>query len=756
MATNIGELSLVMTVDNGKFNASLRDTEGRIYKLNQAMQTSASAAASTGDDYRAKMGAALNSLKSDMGSVVGRLLSIGTGAVKGAILGTAGVIGALGTKGIMSANQLNSLQISMNGLTGSIEKGAEAMATAYKYAQKAPFQLPDVAQTTKGLIAMGVETKNVGKALESIGGVAITSGAAITDIGRIYGQVFATGKLQLEDMNQLTDNGVGIQKQLEKQLGKTGEEVRKMATDGKISFADFEKAMASLVDPKILDQLNNTLPRQIDRLKGSVRILSNAFVGVSVNAEKGFTMAQTSLAQITTTATKNLADLLRAPQLTAGFGRLGESLAKLATTLSKSINIKAIADASGTALNKVAALIDRINTAAQKGGAKGAFEQLKKEIQGVANALNLSGIGEKLASSVFGGLSKINLAQHAAMFTSKVFEFLGAIDWAGVAAQSVGLIITVLPQIIDGIIMGLLKVAVTRPLDMAAFILAIGFLPAKMLGALTGILARIPIVGPVLNFLLNGFKAATTAAFPAIGNAISWVMGGVVGRITSAGGNVFNAARTAFINMAPGLSSTIGTVVGAAGRLIGSLFGAFSHVGPRAWAVAAAIGNSIINAISGFNLFNSGAALINGFLNGIASAFNGVKNFVRDKLSSIRRLFPFSPAKEGPFSGRGYTTYSGRALMTDFGRGILEASVGVSGMANKAMGGIHTALNDAVAPGLNISGGSVALAPSGMFNQTDQSAGRGSGNVYNVYNNVNNEVDATIISEKIMDEGRRL
>src|SRR5690606_24804895 len=32
-----------------------------------------------------------------------------------------------------------------------------------------------------------------------------------------------------------------------------------------------------------------------------------------------------------------------------------------------------------------------------------------------------------------------------------------------------------------------------------------------------------------------------------------------------------------------------------------------------------------------------------------------------------------SPAKEGPFSGHGYTLYSGRALITDFGKGMLDS-----------------------------------------------------------------------------------
>ena len=58
--------------------------------------------------------------------------------------------------------------------------------------------------------------------------------------------------------------------------------------------------------------------------------------------------------------------------------------------------------------------------------------------------------------------------------------------------------------------------------------------------------------------------------------------------------------------------------------------------------------------------------LTSGIKRGISSAINAVKN----GLSQIRSFFPFSPAKRGPFSGSGYTTYSGRALMGDFAKSI--------------------------------------------------------------------------------------
>ena len=62
---------------------------------------------------------------------------------------------------------------------------------------------------------------------------------------------------------------------------------------------------------------------------------------------------------------------------------------------------------------------------------------------------------------------------------------------------------------------------------------------------------------------------------------------------------------------------------------------------------------------------------------------------VKGGLEKIRDLFPFSPAKEGPFSGHGYTTYSGRALMTSFGEGIGVAASSVVSSTKSALSDVQ-------------------------------------------------------------------
>lgn len=69
-------------------------------------------------------------------------------------------------------------------------------------------------------------------------------------------------------------------------------------------------------------------------------------------------------------------------------------------------------------------------------------------------------------------------------------------------------------------------------------------------------------------------------------------------------------------------------------------------------------------------LRSAGRSLIQGFINGIKSMVGSAKDAARSVVSGVRNLFPFSPAREGPLSGSGYTDHSGRALIRDFGKGL--------------------------------------------------------------------------------------
>lgn len=129
-------------------------------------------------------------------------------------------------------------------------------------------------------------------------------------------------------------------------------------------------------------------------------------------------------------------------------------------------------------------------------------------------------------------------------------------------------------------------------------------------------------------------------------------------------------------------------------ELPGKIVAAIADLGPKLWdgAVewtgqflggAKGVWNNVVEFVSGIPgaimralgdmgsfLLRSGEALVNGFLRGIQNSWNKLTSWVSDGMSKLRGLWPFSPAKWGPFSGRGYVTYSGEAIVRDFADSI--------------------------------------------------------------------------------------
>lgn len=628
-------------------------------KINEAGGSAAGSASgfNLGSTAAGGLQRALSSVGSAVVSFSQKIVGIAWGAFKTGIAAAAAAVVGLGAKGLNSASQLQSLQISMNGLTGSMEAGSKAMATAYQYAQKAPFQLPEVAQTTKSLIAMGVQVDQTGAMLETIGGIAITSGAQITDIGRIYGQVFATGKLQLEDMNQLTDNGVGIQKALEKQFGVTSETVRQMATDGKISFEDFNKAMSGMVDPAILEQLNNTLPRQIDRLKGSVRQLSNAFVGFGVDATNGAQMASNGLAQAATNITKALADALRTDELKAKLADIGNGLVPAVQQIQAQIpNILGIITGLAAPIASAFSGIVGGITSLISGAAPGLntfFSGLNVAVQSLAPVL--SEVGSILGTALTTALTALTpalqpLAQTIAVLAPPLAKIIGfAAQFAATLISSLAPILPPIAQALAQIAEGIMPmlsamlaalqpywqalatafqqiIQALMPLIPPLLQLAMVILQQMLLPMMPIIIQLIQIFSSVITMLLNALMPILPPIIQLASTLIT-----ALAPILPTIANLFLQLITALMPILPPilqlisillppliqlLSFIIGVVAQVAGVLAGVLVAAISTA--ISW-----IGNIINWVVNAINWFGNLAGRIGGAMASFVGAISG-------------------------------------------------------------------------------------------------------------------------------------
>lgn len=97
-------------------------------------------------------------------------------------------------------------------------------------------------------------------------------------------------------------------------------------------------------------------------------------------------------------------------------------------------------------------------------------------------------------------------------------------------------------------------------------------------------------------------------------------------------------------------------------------------------------------------LVNSGRSLVDGFLSGIKSAWGRLTGWVQSGMESLRGLWPFSPAKTGPFSGRGWVLYSGLSIGRAFAAGIEQSFDSAVLAAREGMSSVQDQLTGTLTP----------------------------------------------------------
>lgn len=103
-----------------------------------------------------------------------------------------------------------------------------------------------------------------------------------------------------------------------------------------------------------------------------------------------------------------------------------------------------------------------------------------------------------------------------------------------------------------------------------------------------------------------------------------------------------------------------------------------------------------IPAAFAINLAGSGAAMVLSFAAGIRSQIGAAVAAANAVVSAVKRLFPHSPAKEGPLSGQGYTDHSGSALVKDFAKGIESQVATARSAASVVTGAVAGAFNTSI------------------------------------------------------------
>jgi phage-related protein len=180
--------------------------------------------------------------------------------------------------------------------------------------------------------------------------------------------------------------------------------------------------------------------------------------------------------------------------------------------------------------------------------------------------------------------------------------------------------------------------------------------------------------------------------FGVVATAVSGAMTTINGIIAS----VVTKVTGLFSGLLSNISGTWSSITSAIGRAVDSVKNAISNGFSAAVDFVSSIPGKILGALGDFGsmLFRAGSSIIQGLIDGIKSKISAVTGAIGNVLSAARNLLPFSPAKEGPFSGKGWTLYSGRSISEALAQGIEErGGLAVTAMENTmaAVAGVTTA-----------------------------------------------------------------
>ena len=156
----------------------------------------------------------------------------------------AGIVGLAAKGGFDRALSIEAAQAKLKGLghdAGSI-KGI--MDSALASVKGTSYGLGDAATVAASLSAAGVEEgDHLTNVLKTVADTAQISGRSMSQVGTIFGSIAARGKLQGDDLLQLTSAGVPALQFLSEQLGVSSADVSEMVTKGQIDFDTFATAM---------------------------------------------------------------------------------------------------------------------------------------------------------------------------------------------------------------------------------------------------------------------------------------------------------------------------------------------------------------------------------------------------------------------------------------------------------------------------------------------------------------------------------
>ena len=248
---------------------------------------------------------------------VGAFNFMGTlGKVAGAAAALAGPAVVV-QKGWARLTSIDEARAKLTALGNSAEDVELIMDNAMESVTGTAFGFGDAAGQAATLVAAGIEPgEDLQRILGLVADSAAVAGVDLNEMGSIFGKVAAGGKLQGEELAQLLDRQIGLLPVLSEQYGVSGEEMKKMISDGKVGFEDFAEAMETMMGGGA-EKMGKTVRASFQNVGAAAGRLGEALLMPIFQAAPGFLAGMTTGLGKATDAVKVVSEWFAEGSLTA-------------------------------------------------------------------------------------------------------------------------------------------------------------------------------------------------------------------------------------------------------------------------------------------------------------------------------------------------------------------------------------------------------------------------------------------------------
>ena len=137
-------------------------------------------------------------------------------------------------------SQFQQLEISFTTMLGSEQKAGALMDELIQTAARTPFNMTDVTEGAKQLLAYGIQANEVNDTLVHLGDIASGLNIPLSQLVYLYGTTISQGRMFTIDLRQFMGRGIPMAETLGQIMGKTVSQVQEAVTKGEVG-ADLVK-----------------------------------------------------------------------------------------------------------------------------------------------------------------------------------------------------------------------------------------------------------------------------------------------------------------------------------------------------------------------------------------------------------------------------------------------------------------------------------------------------------------------------------